>query len=187
MSDVYSKVVDDVLLCITSGMVPPKLLSAMMNPYDVYIVKKRAYSDKALPTGKARVEVEYKGYFATSRSKQTTDSPHPLGFEPLDPFITNKEVISLGVKSNAYGLEMALYKIRENESCNIYIPWRLAYGEHGAGNLIPPKTDILFELTIRKIQSQGNFGQPVRFDKCAKMKQKWNISKQTKNILYVQS
>ena len=67
---------------------------------------------------------------------------------------------------------MALYKIREGESCNIYIPWRLAYGEKGAGNLIPPKTDILFELKIHRIEQQGASWEIVRFDKWTKMKTK---------------
>ena len=157
---VYSNVVDDVIHCINSGIVNKKLLALMMNPYDVYITKQSEIKNNSLPIGKAKVEIEYKGYLANSVEIVNESQP-----QPLKEFIQNRESIQLGINKNAYGLEMALYKIREGESCNIYIPWRLAYGEKGAGNLILPKTDILFELKIHKIEQQGASCKIVRFYK----------------------
>ena len=154
----------------------------MMNPYDVYITKKVELKDKPLPVGKAKVEIEYKGYLANMIDNESQQKQ-----ESLKEFIQNRESIQLGIKKNAYGLEMALYKIREGESCNIYIPWRLAYGEKGAGNLIPPKTDILFELTTHRIEHQGKPYEIIRFDKWTKMKQKWNTSKSQNNMLFNKS
>ena len=34
----------------------------------------------------------------------------------------------------------------------LYIPAHLAYGERGAGNVIPPNTDLIFELEMMGIQ-----------------------------------
>ena len=175
LSKIYSNMVDDVVASIIKGGISGKLLSLMMNPYDIYVQKQTERKHKQHPIGQAKITIEYKGYLIHK---------HQNNNSPLVHFIENRESVSLGIKKNAPGLEMALYTIREGEQCSIYIPWRLAYGEKGAGNLIPPKTDILFTLKLHAIESQGSQFDVVRFEKWSKMKVKWNKQKEANNLLY---
>ena len=93
ISSVYSNVVDDVIHSIKSGLVNKKLLALMMNPYDVYITKQQEIKNNSLPIGKAKVEIEYKGYLANSIENINESQP-----EGLKEFIQNRESIQLGIK-----------------------------------------------------------------------------------------
>eukprot|EP01084_Bolivina_argentea_P292946 503771_1 len=179
----YVKLVSDVINDIQNGDISKNLLQFIMNPYTIYIHNTKHINNNMIaPIGQAQVEIEYKGYLANI----AIDNPMS---GPLQPFIQNQEIIQLGMKQNAFGLELALYNMYEGDESNVYIPWRLAYGEKGAGQLIPPKTDVLFELKIIKIKKQGTQWQvrKIKFDKWLKMKQKWNNSKQNSNSLYVKT
>eukprot|EP01084_Bolivina_argentea_P312562 541139_1 len=179
LQNVYSFLIDDTIDSIINGIVTKNILSIIMNPYDTYIYKKKTFVNSLSPIGKAIVEIEYKGYLANEIEIENTNTSE------LQYFIQNRESIQLGIKKNAYGLEKALYKIHVGEECLIYIPYRLAYGLEGIPNLIPSKTDILFILTVHKIQQQGHLWQNVKFEKWSKMKAKWNTQKQNTNMLYI--
>ena len=177
----YTILVNDAINNIQHGQPSQKLLQFIMNPYTIYIHTSHQHSNKK-PMGQAQVEIEYKGYLATHRNPNNNN-----GSVINPPFIQNREIIALGQKKNAYGLELALYNMSQGDQANVYIPWRLAYGEKGAGNLIPPKCDVLFDLKMHNITQQGAKWTSVSFEKWRKMKQKWNTQKQEDNTLFIQS
>ena len=41
--------------------------------------------------------------------------------------------------------------MKEGGKRTIYIPYNLAYGDTGAGNLIPPKSNLIFEIEVFKV------------------------------------
>ena len=66
-------------------------------------------------------------------------------------FINHREVIQLGKKENIIGLEQALLRIKVGSQIKLWVPSRLAYGERGAGNLIPSNADLTFHLQLHRI------------------------------------
>jgi len=101
---------------------------------DIYMVE-QGKGSKVGPTG--AVEIEYTGYL-------------PSGKE----FIRHKEVIQLGQKRNIKGLEQACTQIPEGGRVRLWIPSKLAYGSKGGGTLIPPNSDLTFELYVLKVHRQ---------------------------------
>ena len=49
------------------------------------------------------------------------------------------------------GWELGLIGMKETGKRTIYVPYQLAYGDNGAGDLIPPKTDLIFEIEVIKV------------------------------------
>jgi len=92
----------------------------------------------AIPGGQSAVEIEYTGHLGVG-GKQ---------------FIKHREVIQLGKKMNIKGLEQAVTRIKVGSQIKLWIPFRLAYGARGAGNLIPPNADLVFNLKLHRIVKQ---------------------------------
>ncbi len=53
------------------------------------------------------------------------------------------------------GWETGLLGMREGGKRTIFIPYQLAYGESGAGNLIPPKSNLIFDIEVIKVIPPG--------------------------------
>merc|ERR1712129_237797 len=54
---------------------------------------------------------------------------------------------------NIIGLEQAVLSMTKGEVARVWVPSRLGYGVHGAEPLIPPNTDLVFELTLVEIRN----------------------------------
>jgi len=67
-------------------------------------------------------------------------------FDQIDDF-----GLQMGSGDNIVGLEKILLKMREGETILAYIPSHLAYGEEGGGDVIPPNSDLVFDLTLNSI------------------------------------
>ena len=61
----------------------------------------------------------------------------------------------IGVRKVIIGWETGLLGMREGGKRTIFIPYQLAYGESGAGNLIPPKSNLIFDIEVIKVAPPG--------------------------------
>ena len=61
----------------------------------------------------------------------------------------------IGVRQVILGWETGLLGMKEGGKRTIFIPYELAYGETGAGSLIPPKSNLIFEIEVIKVIPPG--------------------------------
>mgnify|MGYP001279333380 FL=1 len=61
----------------------------------------------------------------------------------------------IGVRQVILGWEKGLLGMKEGGKRTIFIPYELAYGESGAGSLIPPKSNLIFEIEVIKVIPPG--------------------------------
>ncbi|MGG7036559.1 MAG: peptidylprolyl isomerase [Flavobacterium sp.] len=102
-----------------------------------YIVIKEGTGN--MPTAASNVKVHYTGMFLDGK---VFDSSVERG-EPID-FNLNQVI-----KGWTEGVQL----MKEGAKYKFYIPYQLAYGERGAGNVIPPKSDLIFEVELLKINN----------------------------------
>jgi len=104
------------------------------NQIDIFIVSE---GTGPIPSAASAVEIEYTGHLPSGKQ-----------------FIKHREVIQLGKKQNIKGLEQAVTRIKVGSDIKLWIPFKLAYGARGAGNLIPPNSDLTFYLKLHRIVTQ---------------------------------
>ncbi len=85
------------------------------------------------------VSVHYKGYFKDGRM---FDSSYKYG----SPF-----TFKVGVGKVIQGWDEGIMKLREGEEAVLFVPSYLAYGERGAGGVIPPNADLIFVVKLEKV------------------------------------
>ena len=51
--------------------------------------------------------------------------------------------------------DMSVARLSLVERIKVICPYNLAYGERGAGGVIPPKTDLAFEMELIKIEGSS--------------------------------
>ena len=56
-----------------------------------------------------------------------------------------------GVTQVIPGWVEALQLMKEGAKWRLYIPYQMAYGEHGAGEMIPPYSALIFEVELIKV------------------------------------
>jgi len=61
----------------------------------------------------------------------------------------------IGVRKVILGWETGLLGMKEGGKRTIFIPYQLAYGESGAGNQIPPKSNLIFDIEVIKVIPPG--------------------------------
>eukprot|EP00484_Ammonia_sp_Unknown_P011351 CAMPEP_0197078568 /NCGR_PEP_ID=MMETSP1384-20130603/213181_1 /TAXON_ID=29189 /ORGANISM="Ammonia sp." /LENGTH=450 /DNA_ID=CAMNT_0042517435 /DNA_START=356 /DNA_END=1708 /DNA_ORIENTATION=+ len=94
----------------------------------------------------AAVDLKYTGYKFIRDSNQWTK------FTSTNISSTVFET-RLGNHENIIGLEQAVLSMTKGEVARVWVPSRLGYGVHGAEPLIPPNTDLVFELTLVEIRN----------------------------------
>jgi len=100
-----------------------------------YIVIKEGEGE--MPTANTNVKVHYTGMLLDGK---IFDSSVQRG-EPID-FPLNQVI-----KGWTEGVQL----MKEGAKYKFYIPSNLAYGERGAGGVIPPNADLIFEIELLKI------------------------------------
>lgn len=69
----------------------------------------------------------------------------------FDSSIKRGEPAVFGVTQVIPGWGEALQLMKEGAKWRLYIPYQLAYGEHGAGEMIPPYSALIFEVELIKV------------------------------------
>ena len=102
-----------------------------------------------VPLG-AKCKVHYIAYNAetheqvdSSLIKGDTDTKDAEGI-PIEFTVGNNEVI--------LGIDKAVRFMKKGQTAYVKIPWQMAYGEFGNGSNVPPKTDLLYEITVTGFQ-----------------------------------
>lgn len=57
----------------------------------------------------------------------------------------------IGTRQVIAGWEIGLLGMKVGGKRSIFIPYELAYGDKGAGNLIPPKANLIFEIEVFEV------------------------------------
>ncbi|KAF0746143.1 hypothetical protein AaE_008241 [Aphanomyces astaci] len=83
------------------------------------------------------VTVNYVGTLASTGAKFDSS------FDRTDPFRFN-----LGVGEVIKGWDEGVAKMSLNETARLYIPSQLGYGASGAGDVIPPNADLIFDVHL---------------------------------------
>jgi peptidylprolyl isomerase len=73
------------------------------------------------------------GKFNPQRAQQ-------LGYQPLPYTVGNKKMIP--------GFAEGIKNLKIGDKAIIFIPSKMAYGEQGAGDIIPPNADLIFEIQL---------------------------------------
>lgn len=100
-----------------------------------YIVLQAGTGNK--PVATSNVKVHYTGMF--------------LDGKVFDSSVQRGETIDFGLNQVIKGWTEGVQLMKEGAKYKFYIPSNLAYGERGAGGVIPPNTDLIFEVELIKI------------------------------------
>jgi FKBP-type peptidyl-prolyl cis-trans isomerase len=100
-----------------------------------YIVLQQGTGNK--PVATSNVKVHYTGMF--------------LDGKVFDSSVQRGEPIDFGLNQVIKGWTEGVQLMQEGSKYKFYIPSQLAYGERGAGGVIPPNTDLIFEVELIKI------------------------------------
>jgi len=100
-----------------------------------WVVTKEGKGDK--PTPGTMISAHYNGRLLISGKK--FDSSYDRG-KPLD--------FKVGVGQVIKGWDQALVNMKRGEKRTLIIPPKLAYGEQGAGGVIPPNAWLVFDVEL---------------------------------------
>lgn len=103
-----------------------------------YIVLASGPPDGALPGKNATAEIHYEGRL------------NAAGGKAFDSSFERNEVAEFPISLVIPGFAEALNKMKPGDSWLVFIPSKLGYGEEGAGPDIPPNSDLVFEIEMKK-------------------------------------
>ena len=121
-------------------------LTALMDKYsDGFEKLENDLRYKILKEGKGEkigkgknVTCKYKGYFLNGRVFDSTDMHDDLEFETASGNMIP-------------GFDLMVQDMKLNEKRTVLLPPDLAYGDRGAGNVIPPNTPIMFDIEVVEV------------------------------------
>ena len=93
----------------------------------------------AMPVATSNVKVHYTGSF--------------LDGKVFDSSVQRGQPIDFGLNQVIPGWTEGVQLMKEGAKYKFFIPYTLAYGDRGAGGVIPPKTDLIFEVELIKINN----------------------------------
>ncbi len=93
------------------------------------------------PKAGDRVKIHYTGYLRNGKKIDSSKDRNR-------PFTT-----PIGVGRVIKGWDEGIQQLRVGTKAILYIPANLAYGRRGAGNVIPPKANLIFEIELLEIMN----------------------------------
>ena len=91
----------------------------------------------------SKIEVHYLGKLEDgTKFDSSYDRGEPLSFQ-------------IGMKRVIEGWELGLMGMKVGGKRTLFIPSKLGYGQRGAGDLIPPNANLIFDVEIINIQPPG--------------------------------
>jgi len=93
----------------------------------------------AMPVATSNVNVQYTGSF--------------LDGKVFDSSVQRGQPIDFGLNQVIPGWTEGVQLMKEGAKYKFFIPYNLAYGDRGAGGVIPPKADLIFEVELIKINN----------------------------------
>lgn len=91
----------------------------------------------------SKVQVHYIGKLEDgTKFDSSYDRGEPLSFQ-------------IGMKRVIEGWELGLMGMKVGGKRTLFIPSKLGYGQRGAGDLIPPNSNLIFEIEIISVQAPG--------------------------------
>lgn len=116
-------------------------------------VDKMFEGGKSTPSG-LRYVIHQEG---TGKSPKATDTVKVhytgkfLDGKVFDSSVQRGQPISFGLSQVIKGWTEGLQLMKEGGKATFYIPYQLAYGEQGYPGAIPPKSDLIFEVELIKV------------------------------------
>jgi peptidylprolyl isomerase len=107
-----------------------------------YKITKEAPEDAAVPTAGQTVKAHYTGWLDGFESEKKFDSSRDRG----RPF-----TFKVGAGQVIRGWDEAFSTMKVGERRNIVLPSRLAYGDRGAGGIIPGGATLYFDVELLAI------------------------------------
>ena len=91
----------------------------------------------------SKIQVHYLGKLENGKKFDSSyDRGEPLSFQ-------------IGIKQVIEGWELGLIGMKVGGKRTLFIPSKLAYGQRGAGDLIPPNANLIFDVEIISVQPPG--------------------------------
>ncbi len=115
-----------------------------------------------IPATGAKVKVAYAGYFSNGKLFDTSYSEVAKAYGTYDENRDKKN--GYAPFSTEYGPEArlisgfreGLQQLKIGDKAILFIPAHLGYGAQGAGKLIPPNTDLVFEIELVSLDTSNN-------------------------------
>ena len=95
--------------------------------------------DGEKPNANSKVTVNYEGFLVDGTK--------------FDSSIDRGEPTSFALSGVIQGWSEALQLMPVGSKFTIYLPYQLAYGERGAGDVIPPYSTLIFEVELISIDN----------------------------------
>jgi FKBP-type peptidyl-prolyl cis-trans isomerase len=133
------------------------------SPSGIYYIESEAGKGMKIDTG-CQVTLQFK--VSTIDGKQifsTFDRPEPVSF-------------AYGKKFDTPGFEEAIGMMKKGTKAKVIVPSKMAFGEQGRGNLVPPFATIVYEAEITDVVSKADY-EKQEAKKKAEEKQKVDKAK----------
>jgi FKBP-type peptidyl-prolyl cis-trans isomerase len=129
-----------IAFCMASVLTQRVAIDGMGTTYEVTAQGK---GDLSVQNGLA-ITVHTTGYLAETQKQfwSTHDGDKPMDYNQ-------------GAGNLIKGFEAGIAGAKVGESRTVHIPAIEAYGASGAGDVIPPNSDIMFDISVIKIDGKG--------------------------------
>lgn len=107
------------------------------------------------PNNGEELLMKYSGFLADGTLFDTSEETVAEKFGKLDPWRVNQRGYRpipyvVGTSKVIPGFEEGIKRMKVGDKAIVFIPSRMGYGEQGAGNVVPPNADLIFEVELIK-------------------------------------